>query len=500
LAARILIPVLLLLAACAQPVVPTGGDKDAQPPRLTQIQISRGTSTEVQLGFDENVGTNQPEQRIVVSPSVAKKPTFKTTQHGLHIRIDTTLPDNFHLQFLSGAISDINEKNNLKDTIIYFQQRGSLDSVPTMFYHAGKVTSSYTLEKLRNISIYRGNFPNIPATLTGLPHTRTNEYGNYLLPVLDSTESQLLFLKDENDNHRVDSGEYFHVSAAIKPTIEADTNSINYLSADLPVYNPNAERIYCGYRIYGFKGHSLHTPNELPTISAYLTRRPLVTLLDTVYLLSDSISILPFKPLHTSQKNLIPKQTIVKYSVNHHLIPNPGIAGRYHIAFSKPIKQASSLQLLSPSDTASVNVDIRSEGPFLLTLDAPSADYNAVSIPDSSIQFTDLSYFAKQQLTIPKSKDSVTVTFNRIQSDTAYYLLQVRTKNTTFHIALDSARLLLRLPLDEYSFLIIHDSDRNGFVTPATRSPFKPQEYHYTISNYLLRKGIDTEETILPGR
>jgi hypothetical protein len=498
LAAKILIPVLLLLAACAQPVVPTGGDKDAQPPRLTQIKISRGTSTEVQLGFDENVGTNQPEQRIVVSPSFTKKPTFKTTQHGLLIRIDTTMPDNFHLQFLSGAISDINEKNDLKDTIIYFQQHGSLDSVPKTFYHAGKVKSSYTLEKIKNISIYRGIFPNIPTTLTGLPYTRTNEYGNYLLPVFDSTESQLLFLKDVNDNHRVDSGEYFHVSTTIKPTIEADTNRIYYLSSDLPIYNPNAEHIYCGYRIYGFKGHSLHTPNELPTISSNLTHRPLVSLFDTVYLLSDSLNIIPFKPLYNSQKNLIPKQTSVKYSVNHQFIPNTRIAGRYHIAFSKPIKQASSLQLLSPSDTTFVNVDIKSEGPFLLTLDAPSADYNTVSIPDSAIQFTDLSYFKKQQLTIPKAKDSVTVTFSRRHNDTAYYLIQVRTKNTTFHIALDSARLLLRLPLDEYSFLIIHDSDRNGYVTPALRSPFKPQEYHYTISNYLLRKGIDTEETIQP--
>jgi hypothetical protein len=496
--AKVLLPAILLLAACAQPVVPTGGDKDATPPRVIQTQISRGTFTEIQLDFDENIAANQPEQRIVLSPAVSMKPSIKTKQHGLLIRLDTIMPNNFQLQLLSGAIYDINEKNVLKDTVIYFQQQVSYDSIPTEFYLTGKMQSSYTLEKLKNISIYRGSFQKIPPTLTGLTYTRSNENGYYVLPVFDTLESQLLLLKDVNNNHRVDSGEYFYVTSTRKPNIRRDTSTVNYLCSDLPNYNPIAERIYNGYRIHGYKGHSLHQHNELPNISTYLTRRPVVSLYDTVYLLSDSLSIIPFRPLYTSQKNLIPKQTKVNYSVNHQLIPNPGIARRYHIAFSKPIKQATTAQLLSPSDTISIILDTTTQAPFLLTIDAPSTEYNVMLIPDSAIQFTDLSFSTKQRLSIPSTRDSVTVTFRRRHNDTAYYLIQVRTKNTTFHIGMDSAKLLIRLPLDEYSFLIIHDSDRNGFVTPASLSPFRPQEYHYTISNYLLRKGIDTEETIEP--
>lgn len=450
--------------------------------------------------FDENVVAEQADQNILISPATSARRIIKPIQHGLSITIDTMLPEQFQIQFIRGAVKDLNEKNPMADTVLFFQGNTTLDSVPTLFYYGGKCQSSYELNKLDKLSVYRGSFSTIPPSLQGLTFTRTDINGNYYLPVFDSTETQILVLRDHNNNHRIDSGEIFNILNYQKPKPFPDTTHIHYLPTDIPRINPIAERTYFGYRIYGFKGYSHHPYNDINTIPSPLSLRSMVTILDTLYLLSDSLDIIPFSTLYTQRINIQPKKKSISYSANSQIIRNPGSNSLVHIAFSKPIRQSSEVLLLAPADTLKVAPDLKSQGPFLLTINLPSASYNSIAIPDSTVQFTDGSYFSKQILSIPNTKDTVSVSFKRNNNDTAFYLIQVRSKTNSFYQSLDSDSVSMRLPVDTYTFLIFHDQDRNGIVSPASSKPVRSQEYHYTIPNYVLRKGIDTEETILQHR
>lgn len=495
-----ILPILILFASCAQPVVPTGGNKDETGPSISAVHISRGTSTQVTLTFDENVLAEQADQNILISPATSTRNVVKPIQHGLNITIDTILPEKFQIQFLTGAVRDLNEKNPMADTVLFFQGTKTLDSVPALFYYGGKYQSSYELNKLEKLSVYRGDFPTIPSSLQGLPFTKTDINGNYYLPVLDSTETQMLVLSDKNNNHRIDSGEIFNVLERIRPKPFPDTTHIHFLPTDIPRINPVAERTYFGYRIFGFKGYSHFPYNDINTIPSSLSLRPMVTVLDTLYLQTDSIDIIPFRTLYSPLINIEPRKKSIRYPASSQIIRNPGNNNLVHIAFSKPVRQTSEILLLAPADTLKFTPDLKSQAPFVLTINLPSATYNSISIPDSSVQFTDDSYFAKQLMSLPNPKDTVSVRFKRNNSDTAYYLIQVRSKTNSFYQSLETDSVTLRLPVDTYAFLIFHDQDRNGIITPASTTPLRKQEYHYTIPNYVLRKGIDTEETILKPR
>jgi hypothetical protein len=449
------------------------------------------------MAFDENIVSDKADQSIIISPANTVKPVFKTLQHGLSISVDTIMPEKFSIQFLSQTIKDLNEKNPMADTTLFIQATKTLDSVPTLYYHSGNIKASYQLTKLENISVYQGDFRSIPATLHGYHYTKTNKNGNYTLPVFDSTISQLLVLTDNNNNHRIDSGEIFHVIDKRKPHTDADTTQLNYLPTDIPSYNPIAERVYFGYRIHGFVGFSLHEYNDVTAVTNILSLRPMVTIQDTLYLLTDSIGEIPFNPMYAPSINLLPKNNVIKHAVNYQVLSNPADSKTIHVAFSKPLAQSSNLFLLAPNDTLQIIPDIKAKAPFTLTINLPTLSYSRISIPDSSIRFSDGSYFQKQLVPIPVTRDTVSVSFKQYANDTAYYLILARSKTATFYTSLRKGAVTLRLPIDEYSFLIFHDTDRNGFITPSTLAPYKPQEHHYTIPNYLLRQGIDTEETIL---
>ncbi len=494
------LPILALFASCAQPVVPTGGSKDERGPNISAVKISRGTSTNVIIDFDENVVADKADLSILISPATKAKTTIKSIQHGLSITIDTAMPDQFHIQFLTEAVKDLNEKNPMADTILFFQGSKSLDSVPTLYYHSGRFQSSYQLQHLDKLSIYIGKFQTIPSNLHGLPYTKTDKNGRYNLPVFDTSQLQILVLNDNNNNNRIDSGEFFNILNNQKPKPFQDTTQVHFLPTDIPVFNPIAERTYFGYRIFGFKGYNHYPYNDIPTNPSGLSIRPTVTILDTLYMQTDSLDAIPLRPLYSQMVFLKPKKKTVNYSANYQILRNTRNSNLVHIAFSKPIRLSSQVLLLAPNDTLRVIPDSKNQAPFVLTINLPSESYTSISIPDSTVLFTDESYLTKQTLSIPNTRDSVIVSFRKNNSDTAYYLIQVRSKTTSFFQSLDSEKVSLRLPVDSYTFLIFHDQDRNGFISPASTSPLRNQEYHYSIPNYILRKGIDAEETINPQR
>ena len=93
------------LISCANPVGPTGGPKDINPPKITKIDIDSNYTKKVTFNFDENI---KFKNTITLNPYITrKKPIVKNKNKSITIFLDSiTTAINFN-----DAISDINENN-----------------------------------------------------------------------------------------------------------------------------------------------------------------------------------------------------------------------------------------------------------------------------------------------------------------------------------------------------------------------------------------------------
>lgn len=473
--------------------MPTGGNKDEIPPKLKQVSISRGTSTTIQLLFDENVVLLKPELNIILSPAQSPKPQFRTLHNKIEVQIDTTLPQNFYLQILSDAIQDLNEKNPFTDTILAFNSNYTADSTTSFFRVSGKAKSSYTYNPLTHLSVYATTDPLPPHNLTGNPFTHANNHGVFLLPLEDSTNVNLVLLQDNNRNHHIDSGEIFDVLTNTIPITTYDTSKLYLLSTDIPLFIPKAERTNYGYIITGLASQPI---NASPLPYGKLANKPFVRIQDTLFLFSDSISQLTLQRPFATPIRIKPKQSISKITSTTSIIRHPSDSTQLLLLSNTPIQRFQTVLIVAGTD--STNARVSNINPFVHSITKPSTPAQQVIIPDSSITYYDNKLNKRTTLSIPAEKDSVTLTITRPSSDTAHYILFIHNKQTAHYLNLQDTSTQIRIPAATYDLLIFHDADRNGFITPASISPLRAQEYHYQLHNYTLRKGIDAEERILP--
>ncbi|HML85998.1 MAG TPA: Ig-like domain-containing protein, partial [Bacteroidales bacterium] len=75
------IAVYLILNACANPVMPTGGPKDTTPPKILKSNPrDRSTnfkSNKIEIEFNEYVKLNTGNNKILVSPPMKEAPEYK---------------------------------------------------------------------------------------------------------------------------------------------------------------------------------------------------------------------------------------------------------------------------------------------------------------------------------------------------------------------------------------------------------------------------------------
>jgi len=114
-----IIPVLTIvfLSHCANPVTPTGGAKDVNPPKLILINPTDKSvntrPTSIIFKFDEYIQTSNLKEQIVISPKINVKPVITVGKDNITIKIPgTSLKDNttYSLQ-LNESIKDLNEGN-----------------------------------------------------------------------------------------------------------------------------------------------------------------------------------------------------------------------------------------------------------------------------------------------------------------------------------------------------------------------------------------------------
>lgn len=146
----LLLGLLLVVASCAKQGYPSGGPKDSEPPKVLAATFL--PPKEMRLAFDEYVVIKDADNNVLISPPLAKKPTFTTQGRSVVVKFNDSLQTNttYLFQFLE-AIADLNEGNLLSSYSVAFTTGDTLDSAQLY----GRVLDALTAQpREERVSLY----------------------------------------------------------------------------------------------------------------------------------------------------------------------------------------------------------------------------------------------------------------------------------------------------------------------------------------------------------
>lgn len=188
---------------CAQPVTPTGGDRDETPPLILNAEPSSHsiatTPEEITFYFDENVVFNNPEKNITISPLPVHPPEYQKFNKKLALRFEKgSFNENTTYSILfNDCIADLNEGNkgiyspylfstgNVIDTLLL----SAIIDYPDKTVGKSLMTQAYNLNDKNNI------------------FTSKITSGTFTYSGLNNSPKTIVVFNDENNNKIADSTE-----------------------------------------------------------------------------------------------------------------------------------------------------------------------------------------------------------------------------------------------------------------------------------------------------
>ncbi len=193
---------------CANPVTPTGGPKDVQPPKAMKCDPPNFSTyfhaKEIKIEFSEFIQLKDANNQITISPPWLPNTDFKLRGKSIVITFNDSLRSNttYSLNF-GNSISDITENNVLRDYIYVFSTGSYVDSLSL----EGQIIDALTLSPQKDVlaMLYVNDNDTIP--FDSLPYkvkpyylTRTNENGEFRLINLSGASFKIFALKDLNSD------------------------------------------------------------------------------------------------------------------------------------------------------------------------------------------------------------------------------------------------------------------------------------------------------------
>lgn len=227
--------------SCANRVAPSGGEKDAMPPRISESKPANKTlnfkGDNIVLTFDEFVVLQNPEQQVIVSPYMAQLPEFKIKGKSIIIEFKEKLKDNTTYSIDFGtSLKDLTEGNSLGNYSFTFSTGAALDTLQI----SGKVLLADTNTPIEAVvMLYEANAPDSAfRTRPPLYMARSNKEGNFTIHSLPFGNYRLYALKDKNGNSFYDqpNEDIAFLTETIStqtPTITTDTTKKD-ISPTLP--------------------------------------------------------------------------------------------------------------------------------------------------------------------------------------------------------------------------------------------------------------------------
>ncbi len=204
----IILTSLVILYACANIALPTGGDYDETPPKVLKATPDFNSlnvgSNKIEILFDENIKVEKANEKVIITPPQLNQPAIKSLGKRVVVELNDSLQRNttYTIDF-TDAIVDYNEGNPLENFSISFSTGEILDTLSV----SGKVLAAENLEPVSGI--YIGMHSNLSDTaFTTIPFeriSRTNSRGAFTVKSLAPGKYKIFALNDLNRDYKYDN-------------------------------------------------------------------------------------------------------------------------------------------------------------------------------------------------------------------------------------------------------------------------------------------------------
>ena len=246
------------LYSCANPVSPSGGPMDEDPPQLVNSEPPLFTKNfnvaKIKITFNEFIQLKDVTNQVIISPPMDEMPDFKVKGKSLIIELNEELKENTTYNiFMGNAVVDLTENNPAANFQYVFSTGDMIDSLSFQ----GNILKAFDLTPVENINVmlYMDNndtieFDSLPYYVKPYYLSKTDINGDYLLNNLADNQYKLFALLDLNGNMIYDqpSEEIAFIDSLIAPLFDPSTRfdtatitdsvSESILVKQLPKTNP----------------------------------------------------------------------------------------------------------------------------------------------------------------------------------------------------------------------------------------------------------------------
>ena len=145
---------VFIMAACASPGTPDGGEWDETPPKVVGTSPAEravnSTTKKITLTFDEFIKLSNASEKVVISPPQIVMPEIKASGRRIVVELQDSLKKNttYSIDF-SDAIQDNNEGNPMGNYAFTFSTGEVIDTMEV----AGTVLEAQNLEPIKGILV-----------------------------------------------------------------------------------------------------------------------------------------------------------------------------------------------------------------------------------------------------------------------------------------------------------------------------------------------------------
>ncbi len=198
---------IIFICGCANVVAPTGGERDALPPKVLSSNPKNLTTNfqgdEIKISFDEFFILNNPAAEIYLSPIAIQPLKWKTRKKNLIITLPDSLKSNttYTLHF-GNSITDNTEGNKLEGYNYVFSTGPVIDS----FRIQGILSDAKTQKPQKGflVMLYSSTEDSVVAKSKPDYFARADESGQFVLDHLHEGRYRLFCLSDKNANYLFD--------------------------------------------------------------------------------------------------------------------------------------------------------------------------------------------------------------------------------------------------------------------------------------------------------
>lgn len=226
-----------MLLSCANPVTPSGGPKDTEPPKFIKSEppiYSRNFSgNKIRLTFDEFIQLKNLNEQVIISPPMTTAPEFRLKGKSVVVEIQDELKENTTYNiFFGNAIVDLTENNPLENFQFVFSTGNVIDSCSVN----GLLCNANDLKPVKgvNIMLYTDSndtipFDSLPFLVRPYYMSKTDEAGIFSINNLANQPYKIFALLDKNTNLIYDQpGESIGfikdlISPTFRPVIQPDS-------------------------------------------------------------------------------------------------------------------------------------------------------------------------------------------------------------------------------------------------------------------------------------